>query len=597
MRSECLYRMMRRLFAVLLISAFSVQAETYGDWVYSVGNGEAIITGYTGSGGAVIIPSELNGIPVRGLWLNHSTAVLSISSLTIPNSLTVISVSHPERYRNLTNVVVASDNAMFSAQDGALYNKSGTTLLFIPAGKRGAFAIPSGVTSIGDEAALGCSALVSVTLPESVTSIGANAFRGCTDLANINLPNSVTNVGPGAFSSCPNLISITIPSNVTSIGESTFSGCSSLTSITIPTNVTSIGDSAFLNCSRLTSINLPTNVTNIGANAFRGCTDLTNVTIPSSLSNIDSYAFSYCPNLRAINFLGNPPSGGYGLFDDSPKVIVFVTPESTGWVDTYASRPVRFVGGTNYKNGPQAITMALTVKYAAEGTYEINPTTGKPDINLPTYSSFMETRDKKGNIIRSVQTEASVLKTIKYDNAAFIKDLKNGGMLDGVVSGWSLVALFDGETTYQIVARKKNRNDLLVGYISLSTPGLYLETFTNTTIRKYDKDGLFNVTIVKAGKYSYEGIVQLVLPAIGIESGWSGIGVDFGTAYVWNPIAGNLSIQSSLYISSGMKVSGLRGNLGYGVGVNQPNWQGSQVLYSATIGGNVTLGKGAAIKN
>ena len=38
--------------------------EQSGDWVYSVSNNKAIITGYTGAGGAVAIPSSVNGFPV-----------------------------------------------------------------------------------------------------------------------------------------------------------------------------------------------------------------------------------------------------------------------------------------------------------------------------------------------------------------------------------------------------------------------------------------------------------------------------------------------------------------------------------------------------
>ncbi|MBR2625054.1 MAG: leucine-rich repeat domain-containing protein [Lentisphaeria bacterium] len=47
--------------------------------------------------------------------------------------------------------------------------------------------IPSGVTSIGDCAFLGCENLTSVTIPPSVTSIGLNAFFHCEKLTTIAL--------------------------------------------------------------------------------------------------------------------------------------------------------------------------------------------------------------------------------------------------------------------------------------------------------------------------------------------------------------------------------------------------------------------------
>ena len=48
------------ILAVAIIAPLSVTADdTYGDFTYSVSDGNATITGYTGSGGAVIIPSVI----------------------------------------------------------------------------------------------------------------------------------------------------------------------------------------------------------------------------------------------------------------------------------------------------------------------------------------------------------------------------------------------------------------------------------------------------------------------------------------------------------------------------------------------------------
>ena len=62
--------------------------------------------------------------------------------------------------------------------------------------------IPSSVTSIGVHAFSYCHSLTSVTIPSSVTSIGVKAFENCDDLTSVTIPNSVTSIGSSAFDYC-----------------------------------------------------------------------------------------------------------------------------------------------------------------------------------------------------------------------------------------------------------------------------------------------------------------------------------------------------------------------------------------------------------
>ncbi|MBO5869220.1 MAG: leucine-rich repeat protein [Clostridia bacterium] len=160
--------------------------------------------------------------------------------------------------------------------------------------------IPDSVTSIGWSAFSDCSSLTSITIPNSVTSIGNYAFDSCSSLTSITIPDSVTSIGWGAFTSCSSLTSINIPDSVTSIGDDAFYGCSSLTSITIPDSVTSIGEWAFRSCSSLTSITIPDSVTSIGWSAFSSCSSLTSITIPDSVTSIGEWAFEDCDSLTDI---------------------------------------------------------------------------------------------------------------------------------------------------------------------------------------------------------------------------------------------------------------------------------------------------------
>ena len=157
--------------------------------------GTLTITSYDTSGGlAIIIPSEINGIPVTA---------------------------------------IATD---------AFKNKGLTSV-----------EIPNSVTSIGYAAFLN-NQLTSVVIPNSVTSIGYAAFLN-NQLTSVVIPNSVTSIGNSAFYN-NKLTSVVIPNSVTSIGNSAFYN-NKLTSVEIPNSVTSIGNSAFYN-NPLTSARVPT---------------------------------------------------------------------------------------------------------------------------------------------------------------------------------------------------------------------------------------------------------------------------------------------------------------------------------------------------
>ena len=188
--------------------------------------------------------------------------------------------------------------------------------------------IPNSVTSIGSSAFYRCSGLTSVTIGNSVTSIGSSAFSGCSGLTSVTfhcqeigswfsgssikevtIGDEVESIGDYAFSGCSGLTSVTIGNSVTSIGSVAFQFCSGLTSVTIGNSVTSIGAGAFYDCSGLTSVTIPNSVTSIGSTAFKDCSGLTSVTIPNSVTSIGSSAFYGCSGLNSVTSLNpTPPS-------------------------------------------------------------------------------------------------------------------------------------------------------------------------------------------------------------------------------------------------------------------------------------------------
>ena len=212
----------------------------------------------------------------------------SLQSIVIPNSVTSIG-ANPFVDSGVRSIV--SHSKFFIVDREALYDQK-KKLLIACFSKGYHFVIPNSVTTIGNDAFLGCTSLQSIVIPNSVTSIGDWAFECCKSLQSIVIPESVTSIGNGAFEGCDSLQSVVIPNSVTSIGENAFSGCKSLQSIVIPNSVTNIGGWAFKGCKSLQSIVIPNSVTCIGDwhwdcwgdrwhwGAFTDCKSLRAIIIP-----------------------------------------------------------------------------------------------------------------------------------------------------------------------------------------------------------------------------------------------------------------------------------------------------------------------------
>jgi|GEM_PF-1310980 len=138
----CLWAFLALISLMFLSSpAFSLQS---GDFTYSGSGGTVTITGYTGAGGAVVIPSAINGMPV-----------VSIGDMAFMGST------------GLTSVTIGKS-----------------------------------VMGIGQNAFLGCTGLTSVTIPDSVTSIGWEAFMGCSGLTSAFFLGNAPSMEPDVFFDC-----------------------------------------------------------------------------------------------------------------------------------------------------------------------------------------------------------------------------------------------------------------------------------------------------------------------------------------------------------------------------------------------------------
>ncbi len=332
-------------YSVVVTNAFGSTTSIVADltvvspYTYVINNGTIIITGYSGPGNNVTIPSTIIGLPVVDIGDYAFYYCSLLTDVTIPDSVTRI-----------------GNNAFGGCP----------RLNCVKIGNR--------VTSIGNNAFSSCTSLTSVTLGNSVTSIGNYAFSNCSSLTSVIIPESVASIADSVFSGCSRLASVSIPQSVTTIGEWVFSACMSLTSIdvavsnsvfcsndgvlfnkgqttlilcpqgkantyTIPDSVTDISYYAFSGCASLTNVIIGTNITSIADYTFTHCTNLVSVTIGNSVTNIGTEAFSHCDSLNGVYFQGNAPGCGGWAFAWDMKATAYYLPGTTGWGTTFGGLP------------------------------------------------------------------------------------------------------------------------------------------------------------------------------------------------------------------------------------------------------------------
>ena len=88
--------------------------------------------------------------------------------------------------------------------------------------------IPNSITVLDINLFRNCTNLSSVTLGNNLTKIGNAAFRDCSSLKHILIPSTVTTIDSSAFNGCTSLTSIIIPASVTSVNYYAFANCSQL---------------------------------------------------------------------------------------------------------------------------------------------------------------------------------------------------------------------------------------------------------------------------------------------------------------------------------------------------------------------------------
>lgn len=342
---------------------------------FSYVTGYGYYASYSGTATSVVIPSYYddgtNGLhPVYGIDNHGFKNQTTLTSVTLPASLQSIgdeaffgctgltTINIPAAVRtfkknntldafngctSLTSYTVDPLNQYYSAVNGYLYDKEGTTLLDIPQGLTTA-TIPAATTEIDSYVAYGDTKLTSVDMSgcTSLTKIDDHAFCDMANLVTVTMPGddgALTSIDSLAFDFLPKLTSLNIPSTVefmptgfqygigdefttltvsadnpsyksvdgvmyTKDGKTIFAVPKNHAAFTIPSTVTAIGRSSFAGCT-YTSIVIPEGVTAIYDGAFETMGQLVSIVLPKSLTRLTNLVFLSDPYLTDMFYAGD----------------------------------------------------------------------------------------------------------------------------------------------------------------------------------------------------------------------------------------------------------------------------------------------------
>ena len=286
-----------------------IQESPASDFTYKIGisdlKGYVAITGYVGTSEHVVVPKEIDGLPVTSLAVTHQ-----------------------------------EDNTVTGTFEGS---------------KIKTIVLPESIEIVNGLAFKDCKELVEVTLPKSIVYIDEWAFMNCEKLEKIDCSHTkLKRIFWRAFENCVALKSVMLSDCIEFIGENAFYNCSSLEEMHFPESLTKIDNGAFNYCTSLKRINIPPKLS-LYANeiAVFVCNDsletviiepgreviegylffvLYNnceVIIPESVKKISFDAFMMFDNAKLV-FLGDCPEM-YEKYSLSKNLIICYDPNTNGW--------------------------------------------------------------------------------------------------------------------------------------------------------------------------------------------------------------------------------------------------------------------------
>ncbi len=207
----------------------------------------------------------------------------------------------------------------YSGFDAVVTVPSGVTSIgenaFGDAWSVGEIILPETVRELCDGALKDCANLTSINLPEGLCKIGKEAFSGCTMLDIASFPRSLSDIGDRAFEDCSSLFRLILDGKARSIGQFAFKGCKGLRTVSINGDKLALGGGALADCDELSEVSLSGSIEGFDDAVFARCKSLKRFTIPENTkANItSSHAFAFCESLREITL----PKGTYDIKENA----------------------------------------------------------------------------------------------------------------------------------------------------------------------------------------------------------------------------------------------------------------------------------------
>ncbi len=227
--------------------------------------------------GAIVIPDEHAGLPVKSIGVNAFEGCTKITSVYIPDSV--------EYIRNF-----------------AFYNCTSLKAIILPStikqigGTRGSF---SNCTSLEGVYIYDLAAWCNIDFPSYTCNplyTGANLYLWGELVEDLVIPESVDTVKPNTFAKYAALKSVTFHEDIEEIGERAFFVCPNLTEINIPDIPVKIRKEAFKNTAYYKDTNnWEDGMLYIGDHLIVSNSDMEVITVKNGTATIADYAFYDAP--------------------------------------------------------------------------------------------------------------------------------------------------------------------------------------------------------------------------------------------------------------------------------------------------------------